>query len=297
MTDFQFQFDTPPTPPVVPGGTPTLEGTGSGSGACGSGPCGSMTCVSGGGVAVVGAEQVTLNTIRVTLTGPVSVKNRGAIFDALYDRGWSLSRYNDPEVHIPLVYWVERESANTVILQLDAPLDGPGKVYIVTVSDQIAQASSFADRSWLFRTFGEARNTVTPETRRSFDIANLPAGDGGPGVEPALGTFQYDADGDYQNDAGLANYKKRIIRRLTTKQGTFVGKPLYGLNLPEKGPMRPGTFRSVQAQALGQIFQEPGTLTADVSVSSPAPGVFLLSVTGTCSSGAFGVNVTVGKGG
>jgi hypothetical protein len=192
------------------------------------------------------------------------------------------------------VYWVEREDIATVILQLDAPLDGPDKLYRVTMSEAIAQGSPLADRQYIFPTFGAPRALVTAETRRSFDVANLPAGDSGPGIEPALGTFQYAADGDYQNDAGLENLKKRVIRRLTTKRGSFAHLPNYGLDLPEKGPMRPGVMRQVQSQAIAQVQAEEGVVSATVSVSSPAPGVLLLGVRVQASTGAFGVDVTVG---
>ncbi len=262
----------------------------------GSGTFGSMPFGSGGGFQIAAAEQVTLNSVRVRLLGAPSVKNRGAVFDALYDRGWHLERFYDPDVALPLVYWVERESADTVVLFLDAPLDGPDKAYVVVASEAIAGGASATDRSYLFRTFGAPRQFVTAETRRSFDIANIPAGDGGPGVEPALGTLQYAADGDYQNDAGLANLKKRVIRRLTTKLGSFGHLPNYGLDLPEKGPLRPGAMRQIQSQAIVQVQAEEGVVSASVSVSVPAPGVFLLGVRVQASSGAFGVDVTVGVG-
>jgi hypothetical protein len=262
--------------------------------AFGSGPFGAMAFGSGGGVAIASAEQVTLNTVRVRLLGTPSVQNRGAVFDALYDRGWSIERYNDPHVHVPIVYWVEREDPNTVVLQLDAPLDGPDKLYRVVMSEAIAQGSTLDERLFIFPTFGAPRALVNAETRRSFDVANLPAGDSGPGIEPALGTFQYAADGDYQNDAGLANLKKRVIRRLTTKRGSFAHMPNYGLDLPEKGPMRPGVMRQLQSQAIAQVQAEEGVVSASVSVSVPAPGVFLLGVRVQASSGAFGVDVTIG---
>lgn len=260
----------------------------------GSGPFGSMPFGSGGEISIASAEQVTLNSVRVRLLGNPSVKNRGAIFDALYDRGWTIERYNDPLVHVPLVYWVEREDSVTVVLQLDAPLDGPDKRYRVVMSEAMAPGSEPSDREFIFSTFGAPREFVTSETRRSFDVANLPAGDSGPGIEPALGTFQYAADGDYQNDAGLSNLKKRVIRRLTTKRGSFAHLPNYGLDLPEKGPLRPGVMRLIQSQAIAQVQSEEGVVSATVSVSSPAPGVLLLGVRVQASSGSFGVDVTVG---
>lgn len=301
MTDFQYHFATPPPIPPIP--TPGLNTgeTGGGSGAFGSGAFGAMSFGSGGGAAITEAEQVTLNSVRVHFAGDVSIKNRGAIFDALYDRGWRISNYSDPNAHVPFVYWVEREDESTVVLLLDAPLDGPDVVYAVTVSPAIVgESGDAAERTQLFRTFGAPRSApVSQQTRRTFDIANVPAGESGPGQEPPLGTFEIASDGDYRNDAGLENYRKRVIRRLTTKLGRFSHLHNYGLDMPEKGMMRPGIMRQIQSQAIAQVYAEQGTLPGSVTVSvgSPSPGIFRLSVFAGCISGEIGIDVTVGDAG
>jgi hypothetical protein len=268
--DAQFYFpSSPPTPPSAGSVTPAVGALGLTSGGFGAGPFGSMTFGSGGGLDVAEAIQVATNAIRVRLSGDVPIMNRGDVRDALYDRAWTLDAPYDPGVHIPLVYWVERESSSTVILFLDADLEGPHRRYRVIASPMlIGETRPISGRSAEFLTFGEAKTKTNQQTRKSFDIGNR-----------APGTFETDADGDYRNDAGLEGVKKRVMRRLTTGKGAFAHLPNYGLKLPLKRTYSIGDLRMLQADALAQV-QDEGVVDAQVVVSSPEPGLVRLVVTG-----------------
>jgi hypothetical protein len=237
------------------------------SGGFGAGAFGAMSFGSGGGLDVAEAEQVATNAIRVRVSGDVPIMNRGDVRDALYDRAWTLDAPNDPGVHIPRVIWVERETSNTVILYLDAQLEGPGHRYRVIASPTLIGAPRpVSARSAELLTFGEQKTRTNKQTRKSFDLANR-------------GTFEADADGDYRNDAGLEGVKKRVMRRLTTGKGAFAHLPNYGLMLPLKRTISIGDLRSLQADALEQV-QDEGVLDAQVIVSSPEPGLLRLTVRG-----------------
>lgn len=239
------------------------------SGGFGAGPFGAMPFGSGGGRDVAEAVQVATNAIRVRVSGNVSIMNPGDVRDALYDRAWSLDAPYDPGVRIPRVISAARESSQTVILFLDAELEGPMRRYRVIASETlIGAARPINARSATFSTFGEQKTKTNKQTRKSFDVGNR-----------APGTFEVDADGDYRNDAGLEGVKKRVMRRLTTGKGAFAHLPAYGLALPLKRTFSVGDLRTLQADALEQV-QAEGVLNAQVTISQPEPGIVRLVVTG-----------------
>jgi hypothetical protein len=199
----------------------------------------------------------------VRLGGTVSLRNPGMVKDGLYDRNYSIGTYNEPAAHVPRVVWAERQSSDTVVLYLDAELDGPGVLYRVIGDPRLVGAGSIEARSALFRTFGEHKTNFTRRTVKSFDIAEgLPV----------------DADGDYRNDADLQTLKKRILRRLMTRRGALAHAPEYGLRVSIKAQSRIGLLRDLQAQAYEQIRAEPGVRDVRVTVSAPHPAIVRLKL-------------------
>lgn len=296
VDDAQFYFpSSPPAPgPVPPPPAPsTLRRL---SGGFGAGPFGAMAFGSGGGVSIAAAVQLTRNSIRLNISGPVPVFNPGDVRDALYDRGYSLELYNVPlgmpPAHVPRVVFVERVGEGAVTIYTDAPLDGPGVVYRLIGSTDVFGAVPVSARSALFRTFGDSSLVREERARsRTFDLANVQAGAAGPGEEQQLGTLVTDTDGDFQNDAGVANLKKRVIRRVTTRLGSYQHAPGYGLRVPLKGLVTPAGLRDLQQQALQQIALEPGVTAVRVSVTEPSPGVVLIGIEVDADGLSFGVDV------
>lgn len=263
------------------------------AGGFGAGGFGSMPFGSGSGASVQSADQYTRNSVLVTMSDGASIQNRGDVRDALNERGWSSEGYNEAGVIEPIAVTVEKYSANQVVVYFDAEFAGPGVVYRMIASTDIVQADvPVSSRSALFRTFGAPR-AANALTSRSFDIANPQTGGDGPGSDlVVLGTLALTAEGDYRNDAGIENLRKRVIRRWTTQRGRFAHLPEYGLELPEKHLVRPGKLRVLQAQAQSQAQAEVGVISCTVSVAVPTPGVLLLSGRIVSSLGSFGVEVT-----
>lgn len=83
-----------------------------------------------------------------------------------------------------------------------------------------------------------------------------------------LGTLPVDDTGDLAKDEGLASYKKRVIRRLTTRKGRFKHAPTYGTLMLESVKLlaRPGLLQSLAADAEDQIRQEPETIAVKVQI-------------------------------
>lgn len=233
-------------------------------GGLGSGSFGSVAFGSGGGAYLAGAEQLTRNTVRVRLGGLFTIDNPGMVTDATYSRNYTLATYNTPSAHVPFVVWAQRESETSVVLYLDAELDGPGVLYRVVADPRLVGAGSPEARSVLFHTFGEHRAAAAARgADRTLDLAeNLPI----------------DTDGDYRGDMGLENLKKRILRRLSTRRGAFAHAPEYGLQYEIKRNVTVGLLRDLQAQAFEQVRAEPGVRSVRVTVSTPVPGLVRLKL-------------------
>lgn len=120
-------------------------------------------------------------------------------------------------------------------------------------------------------------NATTPAT----DFANSGSAEI-PGSSQILGVFPTTNQGDYATDQGLVSYKKRIIRRLTTRRGRFAHLPNYGVGLLDeiKRLAKPSTRQSLAAQAEAQIREEPETEQVQVTITQSAtnPGLFFFLV-------------------
>jgi hypothetical protein len=103
-------------------------------------------------------------------------------------------------------------------------------------------------------------------------------------LNPAvLGVFSVDSSGDYAIDQGLADYKKRVYRRLVTRPGGFLhlGRS-YGVGVPQqtKRLARGQTIQNLATQAQNQIGQEPETEACSVTATqdSTNPGLVRFTI-------------------
>ncbi len=83
-----------------------------------------------------------------------------------------------------------------------------------------------------------------------------------------LGTYQPDTTGDYARDEGVTSYRKRVIRRLTTRKGAFAHLPGYGVLYPMalKQLGKAGLREALAADAEDQVRAEPETVDVKVSI-------------------------------
>lgn len=95
-------------------------------------------------------------------------------------------------------------------------------------------------------------------------------------TEAVLGTLPVDDTGDIARDQGLASYKKRVLRRLTTPKGRYRHLPKYGVNIPQSVKLlaRATTLQSLASDAEDQIHQEPETVKVQVTVVMQGPVAF-----------------------
>jgi len=94
---------------------------------------------------------------------------------------------------------------------------------------------------------------ANPQTLESFSD---PLPDTDPNV---LGTYVIDDNGDYAFDEGLVSLKKRVLRRLIVRKGSFPHMPDYGVGVPDevKRLNTPGVRGRIMSEAQKQISQEP----------------------------------------
>lgn len=103
-------------------------------------------------------------------------------------------------------------------------------------------------------------------------------------TDAVLGTLPVDDTGDLARDQGLASYKKRCLRRLSTQKGRYRHLPNYGVNIPQSVKLlaRASTLQALAADAESQLGEEPETVKAQVSIVMQG-GVAFFKVRVRCS--------------
>jgi hypothetical protein len=98
----------------------------------------------------------------------------------------------------------------------------------------------------------------------------------------ALGSFGTTDGGDYANDSGSTNLKKRILRRLFTKKGAFLHLPGYGVGVTDyvKKLGTAANISALRSDAENQIGQEPDVdqVRVTVLINAATPNLIRLRV-------------------
>ena len=100
-----------------------------------------------------------------------------------------------------------------------------------------------------------------------------------PSTSPLLlGAFPIDSLGDYASDDGITSYRKRIIRRIVTREDGFAHLVGYGVGLIEevKKLATPQVRARISFQAELQIKQEPETTDCQVTLTLAQSGMWYL---------------------
>lgn len=251
-------------------------GGGFGVGAFGLMPFGGGGIV---GLYVVSAQAASLNSVVVTFSEEPRAVDPVRSEDALNPSNWTLEVLSPSTAIVRLAQHVE-VTATLVTVFFDGKLT-PRARYRITASDTLENADDsetiIADmRSADFTSLQFPRPVpVQDSTAVSIvDIANpqMPR-QAGPGR--ALGTFATTAAGTLELDSGLPNQVKRCVRRITTRRGSFLHLPDYGVNLPLKGLLRANDLRKFQQVLELELQQEPDTAAASVTcrIDPATPGV------------------------
>lgn len=278
-------------------------------GTCGWGVPGACDVLS-----VVTAEAIRENLVRITFNLPVRYTDVRGLIDAADPENYVIDPVDGtigadglpPRPVFPiLVEQADVEGANGRVLDVwtDRRLSPYPAEYLFRLLKSVAANGAPIASFTPSRFYGleweppVPANATTPAT----DIAN-PGFEAIPGASQILGVYPVTSTGDYATDQGLVSYKKRIIRRLTTRRGAFAHLTSYGVGLLDevKRLALPATQRKLAAEAEAQIKQEPETIGVEVSISSDtrSPGLFIFRVRArTKTFGSVSLDIPVSAGG
>lgn len=255
---------------------------------------------------ILGAEQITLNTVRVTFEEPPKTFDPTSSNDALNLANYTISEAAGAD--LPRLQHVAKAPGNAVDLIFDQPLLPAGLVVTLAVrnvatpgADQTTtdDDTPFVEADLSFTTYGVDREPSigAVQTRANrFDLANPQTPRDADG-EP-LGTFSYDEAGDLANDTGRRNLRKRIFRRLSTRQSGFshLGDS-YGLRFESKRLVTPTFLRELQNNIEQQIRAEPDVVTARALLRELRPGLVGLRLRVEDNLGPFEFEMAIDVGG
>lgn len=165
---------------------------------------------------------------------------------------------------------------------VDRRMSGYPAEYEISVAGVFEETGIETTSECAVRFHGLARELVPAllsraANERGRDLANpvLPTDD------RLAGTLVTGDDGDYAFDLDAESIKKRIIRRLIARKGSFAHLPAaWGVGVLDyvKQLATPGVQARLVADAQTQIGSEPGVARCRVKLSADDVGVFRLTV-------------------
>lgn len=169
---------------------------------------------------------------------------------------------------------------NLLDLVLDRPMSPAPGQYDVTISGLVSGFTGDPLPPSTTRTTAVFKGVPPMLADIAFnvrDIANPQARTGiydplpvssGQELDGLLGVYPIDSQNDFAFDEGLASYRKRIIRRLTTRKNGYAHLPGYGIDTLKsvKTLARAGVREFIAQDAESQIRMEPETVDVSVSI-------------------------------
>jgi len=270
-----------------------------GAGPAGSTPWGDGDGGTPAGLALVAADAVRENCIRLTFNNPVYFSRWHDPHDASFINRYTVTE--DPTAigldHLPSrpVAPAEVRSVFGVPTQIDVWLDRAmspyGAKYTVGCVGLVDVHGVALDTGFATAVVDGVRQGAPV-----VDVSNV-VGNRDIANPQMTGVYQYDDTGDYGVDEGLASYKKRVFRRLTSRKGTFRHLPGYGVLIPQsvKKLARANLVDGIAADAEDQVRQEPETkdVTVQLVPNPQTPGLYLYRVRADTTLGAVNLDAPV----
>lgn len=191
----------------------------------------------------------------------------------------SSGRDGDPTRPVTVVLVEQVGDGSTLDLILDRPMSPEPGQYQLDISGLVPEGggAEFSTSVQYLALFKRVIPLTVELMLNNRDLSNPQSRSGiydplpvasGQQLEPLLGTYPIDSTGDIARDEGLPGYKKRVIRRLTTRKDRFAHLPGYGVGILDdvKQLARPGLRERKADEAEDQIKQEPETVSVRVAV-------------------------------
>lgn len=227
------------------------------------------------------------NTIRVVFTRDMYFSNLKDVGDASRADYFTINvdaESRDDEGVIPRavsVIAVERGLLpNEVDVILDRPMAAFPAIYRMSVNGVKDSDLSTIVTNEAFDLYALRRMSVAPTYTSATPSRDVKGPVGFLAAEASPG-MTIDGTGDYANDQGDANLKKRCARRSVTVPGKFAHLSTYGLGLLTrlKTLARPHELAQLSAEAERQYSEEPDVTRASVRIrKDPSLPLFRMSV-------------------
>ena len=245
---------------------------GLGGGGWGIGPWGA------GFLSLTSARAVAENRVRATFDLPLNLSGLLVLGDALRPQNYLVTPGSGARAVAVVACEEVSGDDSSVDLVVDRPLSSSPLRYALRALNVLSElglpldpSASSAEFPGLLDkrvprepdTLGSSKDFASPQTRADT-LDPLP------GVVPAtLGSLPIDDTGDYAFDEGIANLRKRVLRRCVTRRGGFYHLPRYGLGIPYllKRNAIPALLRRLQDDAREQIGSEPDLQGVEVAVT------------------------------
>jgi hypothetical protein len=227
-------------------------------------------------------EQSTLNSVDLVFSWPPKHTDPADPSDGINLDNYTVTGPVSP-LDERLLQSVVYLGDNTLRLYFDGPLV-PGELYAIAIANVEASGGGALTpdpTNISFVAFGADAEPVPLERQPAgaWDIRNPQTAADAP-QNADLGTFVIDDTGDLGVETRRRYLRKRVFRRLTTRKGSNVLEPGYGLEYEAKGLQTPARLRRLQQDAETQLRQEPGVrgVRASVAQDAVAPGIVVLTV-------------------
>lgn len=165
-----------------------------------------------------------------------------------------------------------------VDVQVDRPMLN-NLTYRITARRIVARAGGALGAPYS-ATFPGATVLPTPAAAKIQELNDI-------ATDAVSGGYFTDGSGDLANQGHLANYKKRVVRRLVTVKDAFSWLNNYGLGLRLKRPMSTRELSLYKGDIITQIGQEPETGSVTPFLTLNPVGVLTVQLKITTKRGAF----------
>lgn len=266
---------------------------GYGLGPYGFGPYGDV--IASTTISVLAAWATSTHGVRVLLTGEPLHSDQFATGDALNSLTWSVVDVSGSRT-LTVVAATMNDSTSLDLVTLE-PLGDHLANHTVTavglLSIDVLALTSPDSASFVGVVQSVDPVDVTQGDFRDRDLANPPFSSAR--TFGAGGTLVISSDGDFETDTGQTLTRKLIVRRLSTKRGSFRHLPNYGISeIFEKEPLSGGQLITALRDIEDQCLQEPDVTNAVAQGTLDRQGILIIKLSVTSATGS-GVTLRMGS--
>ena len=250
----------------------------------GLGPYGSVSLLST--INVTGAWAISTHGIRVTLSSEPQHLDPFDTGDATNSLTWTVVDVTDGR-SLTVVAAEMHDDATVDLVTLEPLGDHLDNHRVTAVG--LLSVDGFEATAPVDADFAGVVQTIDPidSIRADFrdrDLSNPPFQGGR--SDGVAGSLVIGSDGDFETEAGIPLTRKLVLRRMSTRRGSFRHMPEYGLGILEKEPLSAGGLVEQLRDIEDQVRQEPDVINARARGSIDRSGTLIIQLTVNATGGA-----------